>query len=75
MFTQKKGVHFGWKSQCFAAKKGVIFKPENRCGYHLFIGVREPGVDATENDLVELPAGLVFHHRYTYIHGVRVSKG
>ncbi len=56
-FTAKKEVNFGLKSQCFIAKKGsfwaeksvfcskkgVIFKLENKDGYHLFQWVREPG--------------------------------
>ncbi len=50
VLLQKGGVHFGLKSlcfitkkgsfwaesQCFAAKKGVIFKLENKDGYHFF---------------------------------------
>ncbi len=54
----KKGVHLGWevsilsrkrgqfdlKSQCFATKKGVIFKLENKDGYHFFQWVRELGI-------------------------------
>ncbi len=31
------------KSQCFATKKGVIFKLENKDGYYFFQWVREPG--------------------------------
>ncbi len=34
---------FELKSQCFATKKGVIFKLENKDGYHFFQRVREPG--------------------------------
>ncbi len=56
-FTTKKGVNFGQKSQyfitkkglfwakksVFCCKKGVIFKLENKHGYHFFQWVREPG--------------------------------
>ncbi len=38
-----KGSHFELRSQCFATKKGVIFKLENKDGYHFFQWVREPG--------------------------------
>ncbi len=39
VLPQKKRVHFGLKSQCFATKKAVIFKLENKDEW-----VREPGL-------------------------------
>ncbi len=56
--STKKGVNFGLKCQCyitkkgsfwaeksvFCHKKGVIFKLQNKDGYHFFQWVREPGV-------------------------------
>ncbi len=41
------GLCFELKSQCFAAKKGIIFKLDNKDGYHLFKWVREPGINLT----------------------------
>ncbi len=35
VLSQKRS-HFELKSQCFAAKKGVLFKLENKDGYHFF---------------------------------------
>ncbi len=39
----RKSGNFELKSQCFATKKGVIFKLENKDGYHFVQWVREPG--------------------------------
>ncbi len=44
MFYHEKGVALCWKVKCFAAKRGVIFKLENKDGYHFFQWVREPGM-------------------------------
>ncbi len=41
VFYHNKGVHFGLKSQVFCRKKGVIFKLENKDGYHFFQWVRD----------------------------------
>ncbi len=41
-FIAKRG-RFELKSQCFATKKRVIFKLENKDGYHFFQWVRELG--------------------------------
>ncbi len=43
VLSRKRG-RFELKSQCFAAKKGVIFKLENKDGYHFFQWMREPGI-------------------------------
>ncbi len=43
--SQKMG-RFKLKSQCFATKKGVIFKQENKDGYYFFQWVRESGAPA-----------------------------
>ncbi len=42
VLSRKRG-RFELKSQCFATKKRVIFKLENKDGYHFFQWVREPG--------------------------------
>ncbi len=44
VLLRKRG-RFKPKSQCFAIKKGVIFKLENKDGYHFFQWVREPGLE------------------------------
>ncbi len=40
----RKGAVLRLKSQCFAAKKGVIFKLENKDEYYFFQWVRESGL-------------------------------
>ncbi len=42
LYRKKRG-GFELKSQSFAAKYGVIFKLENKDGYHFFQWVKEPG--------------------------------
>ncbi len=73
VFYRKKGVRFGLKNQCFITKKGsfwaeksvfcckkkgVIFKLENKDGYHFFQWVREPGLVHLILDMHVLPSCL-----------------
>ncbi len=48
VLSQKRGC-FELKGQCFATKKGVIFKLENKDGYHFFQWMREPGLNHTSD--------------------------
>ncbi len=77
-FTAKMGVHFGLKSQvfyclkgvvlrrkvCFTAKKGDIFKLENKDGYHYFQWVRELGM--SPNYFIDIYPSLADGHIHTY---------
>ncbi len=59
----KRG-RFELKSQCFATKKGVIFKLETKDGYHFFYWVREPGVAALflNNEILDFYWYTIFGH-------------